>query len=97
MTRLSYAAAVRRKCRECIYDRGAPGTWLQQVGECSSVNCALHGVRPMPSVGRDGKPTSPRAEAPDEPAPTVEPEPDVNALFDGLFGAAETPKGGSHA
>lgn len=42
----SRKAAIREKCKECIYDDCSPGTWLQQVTECESTDCALWKVRP---------------------------------------------------
>lgn len=39
--------AISAKCRDCIYDECSPGTWLQQVTACDSVDCALWVVRPM--------------------------------------------------
>lgn len=43
--------AVDAKCRECIYDPGAAGTWRQQVTACTSPGCPLYAVRPL-SQGR---------------------------------------------
>lgn len=44
----SRAQAINAKCRECIHDPAAKGTWREQVGACVSSNCALHPFRPMP-------------------------------------------------
>jgi len=44
----SFRAAVNAKCKDCIYDRGTPGTWRMQVGLCTSSNCPLHDYRPLP-------------------------------------------------
>ena len=46
---MSLRKAINRKCRECIYDQRGPGTWRQQVSGCTSINCPLHPVRPMPT------------------------------------------------
>jgi len=36
-------------CKSCIYDPGSGnGAWREQVAGCSSSNCALHAVRPLP-------------------------------------------------
>ncbi len=37
---------VNDKCRSCIYDPQAAGTWRQQVTLCTVTNCALYPVRP---------------------------------------------------
>jgi len=44
---MSLRIAVNNKCKDCIYDDLAMGTWLQQVTLCSSSNCPLYGVRPQ--------------------------------------------------
>jgi hypothetical protein len=44
-------AAIDAKCRDCIYDDEAPGTWREQVAQCSSIRCALWPDRPAPSGG----------------------------------------------
>lgn len=41
---------VNDKCKDCTYDEFAPGTWRKQVENCTSVDCALHGVRPLTSL-----------------------------------------------
>src|ERR1700751_678815 len=53
---MSLRAAINGKCRDCIYDPQAGGTWLAQVACCSSISCPLWPVRPAPagvSVPRD--------------------------------------------
>lgn len=40
--------AIKMKCKECVYDPHAEGTWLDQVANCTSSTCALYEVRPMP-------------------------------------------------
>lgn len=42
------AEAISAKCRDCIYDPGAAGTWRQQVAACESGNCPLFDFRPCP-------------------------------------------------
>ena len=49
MSRPSLRAAINAMCKGCLYDPGSgDGTWREQVQGCSSSNCALHAVRPMP-------------------------------------------------
>ena len=48
--RISLRNAIDAKCKECIYDPyGCAGTWRQQVAACTSRNCPLFPVRPMPA------------------------------------------------
>ena len=44
----SRADAIAAKCRECIYDPMSAGTWREQVAACTSANCPLHDLRPVP-------------------------------------------------
>lgn len=47
--RQSLRAAIDAMCRSCLYDPGnGTGGWREQVQGCSSSNCALHAVRPLP-------------------------------------------------
>ena len=46
---MSLRKCINEKCRDCIYDSFAPGTWLQQVSLCSVKSCALYDVRPKPT------------------------------------------------
>lgn len=43
--------AINAKCRDCSYDDAAPGTWREQVAQCSVTRCALWSLRPAPSGG----------------------------------------------
>lgn len=43
-------AAINNKCKECIYDSCAKGTWRYQVEACSSTSCPLYSVRPRTVV-----------------------------------------------
>jgi len=43
---MSLRKAINEKCKDCIYDDLAAGTWLQQVTLCSSEDCPLFAVRP---------------------------------------------------
>jgi hypothetical protein len=52
-SRLSLRAAINAMCRSCLYDPGnGNGGWREQVEVCSSSNCPLHPVRPMPVRAR---------------------------------------------
>jgi hypothetical protein len=42
----SLRKAIDAKCRECIYDRLAGGTWRAQTHACELTKCALWPVRP---------------------------------------------------
>ena len=60
--RPSLRTAIDRMCRSCIYDPGSgSGGWREQVMACSSSNCPLHAVRPLPvkvtKTGNDGPQT----------------------------------------
>ena len=51
--RPSLRKAVDVMCKSCIYDPGSGnGAWRQQVQACSSSNCPLHSVRPVPVNAR---------------------------------------------
>jgi hypothetical protein len=67
MNRLSLRAAVNAMCKHCLYDPGSGnGGWLEQVQACSSGNCPLHPVRPLPvKAGKSGKDTRTHALRPD--------------------------------
>ena len=39
--------AIDAKCRECIYDELADGTWRMQVEQCELTACALYPYRPV--------------------------------------------------
>ena len=39
--------AIDAKCKECLYDELADGTWRQQVERCELVECALWKFRPQ--------------------------------------------------
>jgi hypothetical protein len=59
MSRPSLRAAIDAMCKSCIYDPGnGNGAWREQVAGCSSGNCPLHSVRPLPV-----KATKPATEA----------------------------------
>jgi len=39
--------AIEAKCKDCIYDSLAGGTWRQQTEECAATECPLHPYRPV--------------------------------------------------
>ena len=41
---------IEAKCIDCIVDPLAPGSWRVQVGNCNSLTCPLHDVRPRSST-----------------------------------------------
>lgn len=43
---MSLRAAINAKCRECVYDPKAGGTWRAQVQACSCADCPLWTHRP---------------------------------------------------
>jgi hypothetical protein len=45
----SKRAAINGKCKDCIYDPNGGGSWREQVGACTSTDCALFELRPMPT------------------------------------------------
>jgi len=40
--------AINTKCKDCIYDPLANGTWLEQVFLCPFDGCGLYPYRPIP-------------------------------------------------
>lgn len=47
-SRKSRSAAISAKCKDCIYDPKAKGSWRSQVEACQQEHtCALHPFRPM--------------------------------------------------
>ncbi len=43
---MSLRKRIDEKCKDCIYDPTAPGTWRQQVFLCSANSCPLWRVEP---------------------------------------------------
>lgn len=43
---MSLRKAVNEKCKSCIYDKYAGGTWRAQVEACTCTICPLYPVRP---------------------------------------------------
>jgi len=46
---MTRAQAIAAKCRECIHDPRASGTWREQVATCHCTDCPLWRFRPLPS------------------------------------------------
>jgi len=49
---VSLRKAINHKCKDCIYDRCAPGNWRQQVEGCTIKSCSLWPYRPKSSSKR---------------------------------------------
>ena len=45
--RISPRQAIANKCKDCIYDSEAAGSWRQQSAACTVVDCALWTFRPL--------------------------------------------------
>lgn len=43
----SAKACIEAHCKWCIYDDTEPGSWRQQVEDCTAIDCALYPVRPV--------------------------------------------------
>ena len=44
---MTRSQAIAAKCRECIHDPGAVGTWREQVATCHCSGCPLWRFRPL--------------------------------------------------
>jgi hypothetical protein len=51
-------AGINAKCKDCIYDKYAGGTWREQVEACTLTTCGLWPFRPKSASKK------PRAEEP---------------------------------
>jgi hypothetical protein len=51
LKKAGYKAKIRAFCCHCIFDPYQEGTWLKQVENCTSFDCPIYSVRPMP-VGK---------------------------------------------
>lgn len=49
---MSMRKAINEKCKDCIYDPSAGGTWLKQVELCTMTDCPLYEYRPVPSSSK---------------------------------------------
>lgn len=43
----SMKRAIEGKCKDCIYDEAATGSWRSQVEACKDKSCSLWEVRPV--------------------------------------------------
>ena len=43
----SMKKSIEAKCRDCIYDPMAGGSWRAQVESCTTQSCGLWTVRPL--------------------------------------------------
>jgi len=48
LKKTGYKAKIRAFCCHCIFDPYQEGTWLKQVENCTSDDCPLYSVRPIP-------------------------------------------------
>jgi hypothetical protein len=55
MSSVSRKARIDAKCKECIYDPGAQGSWRFQTQNCEDRRCPLWPVRP-----KQGKAAGPK-------------------------------------
>ncbi len=46
--KISLRKHINQMCKSCIYDPRAFGTWREQVKRCTSYNCPLFNIRPVP-------------------------------------------------
>jgi len=44
----SLRKSIDLKCKDCIYDPSAQGTWRAQVERCTATRCPLFNCRPKP-------------------------------------------------
>ena len=52
--RPSMRKAINEMCKWCIYDdKSGLGTWRQQVGGCTSTECPLYLLRPLPDAKKE--------------------------------------------
>jgi hypothetical protein len=50
--RPSMRKAINAMCRDCVYDpMSGDGNWRQRVERCTSPECPLYELRPMPEMG----------------------------------------------
>lgn len=48
MRRTTPKEAIRLKCRDCNFDEGSAGTFLEQTAACECASCDLHEHRAVP-------------------------------------------------
>ena len=50
---ISLRKQINQMCKDCIYDpQPGNGTWLLQIQECTSTDCALYVCRPITRAGQ---------------------------------------------
>ena len=52
MKQRSKQQAINEKCKDCIYDPLAGGTWLAQTENCPATDCPLWEFRPITTITR---------------------------------------------
>lgn len=45
---MTRSRAIAAKCRECLHDQSAAGTWREQIAACACTLCPLWAYRPLP-------------------------------------------------
>ncbi|KHF24516.1 hypothetical protein JV46_25490 [Solemya velum gill symbiont] len=45
-----FRGRINAFCISCIYDPYSDGSWRKQVEKCTSINCPLFDVRPLPGI-----------------------------------------------
>ena len=58
-------AAIAAKCKDCIHDPSASGTWREQASVCTSTDCPLWGFRPLTRTPPDWIKSHDPADLPD--------------------------------
>ena len=49
---MSLRKAINEKCKDCVYDPLAGGSWLKQVELCTCTDCPIYPVRPIPYASK---------------------------------------------
>lgn len=70
----SYKAAIESMCRACIYDDASPGTWREQVRDCTCTGCPLFELRPQPISVLRGTPKRRRLALAEARSSSIRPE-----------------------
>ena len=91
-------SAIDRCCAACVYDPGAPGSWLVQVELCSAYTCPLWAYRPVRADAnrapyRDGVRESYQLDAADEARLIADPHASPIALDAEAEAAVEARRG----
>lgn len=70
----AYKAAIEAMCKTCIFDPNCPGTWREQVRDCTSPNCPLYELRPQPISILRGTPRRRHLPSAQGPSSSIRPE-----------------------